>query len=144
MTASDRIIDFLKETLAPLGVVTVRRMFGGAMVYIDGLAVGLIDDDIVYFKADDTTKAMFEAEGQGPFVYEGQTRPVTMSYWRIPERLYDEHDDMIVWARAALQVARAAGVQKRKVKSGSSEGARKTPASMKPASIKSSTKRKPR
>ncbi len=138
MAASDSIAELLKEVLAPLGAVTVRRMFGGAMVYVDGVAVALLDGDAVYFKADDTTKAMFEAEGQGPFVYEGQTRPVTMSYWRIPERLYDEADDMVEWARAALQVARAAAVKKMKSKA----AATKTPASKKPASTKSGLKPK--
>ncbi len=133
MTACDSIIELLKECLGPLGAVSVRRMFGGAMVYIDGVAVALLDGDAVYLKADDTTKAMYEAEGQGPFVYEGQTRPVTMSYWRIPERLYDEPDEMLEWARAALQVARSVAAKKTKLKAAE----RKTPASKKPASKKS-------
>ncbi len=144
MPTSDSIIEFLKETLAPLGAVSVRRMFGGAMVYINGAAVGLIDDDIVYFKADDLTKAMFEVEGQGPFVYEGQTRPVTMSYWRIPERLYDEPDEMLDWARAALIVARAVAAKKTKPKSAPGRSVKETPASKKPASKASSSKSKPR
>lgn len=147
MTASDSIVELLKEVLAPLGAVTVRRMFGGAIVYIDGVAIALIDDDAVYLKADDTTKAMFEAEGQGPFVYEGQTRPVTMSYWRVPERLYDEPDEMAEWARAALQAARRAAVKKTKSRpvpkvATPKPAATKTPASKKPASKKSVAKSK--
>jgi DNA transformation protein and related proteins len=98
----------MTENLAPLGTVSVKHMFGGAMAYIDGVAFALLDGDAVYLKADDTSKGKFEAEGQGPFVYEGQTRPVTMSYWRIPERLYDEPDELVEWARTALHVARAA------------------------------------
>jgi DNA transformation protein and related proteins len=140
MAASNSIIEFLKDALAPLGAVSVRRMFGGAMVYIDGAAVGLLDDDIVYFKADDTTKVMFEVEGLGPFVYEGQTRPVTMSYWRIPERLYDEPDEMVDWARAALGVARAVAAKKTKLKSAQKLGVKKTPASKKPTSKSSRRK----
>lgn len=140
----NNVVDLLSEVLRPLGTVSVRRMFGGAMVYIDGVAIALIDDDAVYLKADDTTKAMFEAEGQGPFVYEGQTRPVTMSYWRVPERLYDEHDEMVEWARAALEVARTVAAKKTKPQAARKAGVRKTPASMKPASIKSSSKQTPR
>ncbi len=136
MPASDSIIEFLKECLGPLGSVTVKRMFGGAMVYIDSMAIALMDGDTVYFKADGMTKAMFEAEGQGPFVYEGQTRPVTMSYWRLPERLYDEPDEMLDWARAALQVARAAAAKKAASKSAAS----KAPPPKKPA-LKSSRKK---
>lgn len=152
MTASDSIVELLKEVLAPLGAVTVRQMFGGAMVYINGVALGLLDNDVLYLKADDTNKGMFEAEGQGPFVYEGKTKPVAMSYWRVPERLYDEPDEMAEWARAALQAARRVTIKKTKSKSLPNETVPKvaapkpatttTPASKKPASTKSGLKPK--
>ena len=141
MTANDSIVELLKEVLGPLGAVTARRMFGGAMVYIDGLALGLLDNDVLYVKADDINKGMFEAEGQGPFVYEGKTKPVAMSYWRVPERLYDEPDEMAEWARAALQAARRATIKKTKTKpvpkvAAPKSAASKTPTLMKPASTK--------
>jgi DNA transformation protein and related proteins len=142
---SSNVVDLLSEMLRPLGTVSVRRMFGGAMVYVDGVALGLLDGDVLYLKADDTNKGMFEAEGQGPFVYEGKTRPVAMSYWRVPERLYDEPDEMAEWARAALEVARRATIKKTKTKPVPKVPApktvpRKTPTSKKPASKSSRRK----
>ncbi len=80
--AGNNLVEFLNEVLQPLGTVRSKKMFGGFGVYCDGVMFGLIADDILYLKADDINKGMFEAEGQGRFVYEGQTRPVTMSYWR--------------------------------------------------------------
>ena len=144
---SNNVVDLLSEMLRPLGTVSVRRMFGGAMVYIDGVALGLLDNDVLYLKADDTNKGMFEAEGQGPFVYEGKTKPVAMSYWRVPERLYDEPDEMAEWGRAALQAARGAAITKKKTKpvpkvAAPKAASRKTPASKKPASTKSGLKPK--
>lgn len=97
-----------------LGPVTVKRMFGGAGVYADGVMFGLIEDDTLYLKADDTTRAAFVEEGQTPFVFDGATGPVAMSYWRVPERLYDDPDEMVEWARRALGVARAAAARKPK------------------------------
>ena len=101
--------DLLLEGLRPLGSVAVRRMFGGAGVFIDGLMIGLVSDDELYLKTDGRTQERFQAEGLGPFRYAkkgGQT--VVMSYWRAPERLLDDPDELRDWAREALAVARRA------------------------------------
>lgn len=114
MPVSSSFIAHLTECLSGLGPVTIKRMFGGAGVYCDGVMFGLIDDDVLFLKADDTSKAAFEAEGLGPFVYDGKGKPITMSYWRAPERLSDDPDEMVAWARAALDVARRAAAGKAK------------------------------
>jgi DNA transformation protein len=108
MTASAGFIELLEDALSGLGPVSVRRMFGGAGVYADGVMFGLVADDTLYLKADDATQRAFAAEGLEPFVYEGRGRKIAMSYWRIPERLLDDPDEMVAWARAALGVARRA------------------------------------
>lgn len=114
MSASDSFIAHLTESLAGLGPVAVKRMFGGGGVYADGVMFGLIADDVLFLKADEASKAAFEAEGLGPFVYDGKGKPMTMSYWQAPERLHDDPDEMVAWARAALSVARRAAAAKAK------------------------------
>ena len=114
MPVSDSFRDMLIEQLAPLGPVHIRRMFGGGGVYLDGLMFGLVHDDVLYFKADNRNRGMYEAEGMGAFVYRGKPIPMTMSYWQVPERLYDEPDDLIAFARAALEVAKKAAGAKTK------------------------------
>ncbi|MEW5962805.1 MAG: TfoX/Sxy family protein [Pseudomonadota bacterium] len=116
MTASDGFIELLKDALQALGPVSVRRMFGGAGVYADGVMFALVADDTLYLKADETTRGAHETEGLGPFVYRGQGKTVTMSYWRAPERLLDDPDEMAEWARRALAVARRAGARKARAK----------------------------
>ena len=98
-------VELLKDNLRGLGPVSVRRMFGGAGVYADGVMFGLVADDTLYLKVDDLTKSAFEAEGLAAFVYEGRGKTIAMSYWRIPERLLDDPDEMRSWARTALGVA---------------------------------------
>lgn len=105
MAVSQGFLDIIREMLAPLGSISARRMFGAAGIYCDGILFALADDDVLYLKADDKTKARYEAEGCGPFTYEGQTGPVSMQYWRLPERLYDEPDDLLDFAREAVSVA---------------------------------------
>jgi DNA transformation protein len=118
MTASDGYIDFLKDQLGGLGAVTVRRMFGGAGVYCDGVMFALVADDTLYLKADEASRSDFEAEGLEPFTYQAKGgRNTVMSYWRAPERLFDETDEMLNWARKALAVARRTGAPKRRGRS---------------------------
>ena len=111
MTASDGFIEFLSDALSGLGPVSMRRMFGGARVYVDGVMFGLVADETLYLKADDATRRAFEVEGTGPFVYVSRGRTTTMSYWRAPERLLDDPDEMAAWARTALGVARRAAAR---------------------------------
>ncbi len=108
MAIADGDIEFLSDILAPLGHVTARRMFGGAGIYCDGVIFGLHIEDVLYLKADATSIPAFEAEGCGPFSYETKTGArAVMSYWRAPERLYDEADEFVEWARRALAVSLA-------------------------------------
>lgn len=107
MTASSGFLDLVKEMLEPIGSVAARRMFGGAALYIEGQVFAFVDNDCLYFKTDEEGRAAFEAEGAGPFTYTTKFGPGTLwSYWRVPERLLDEPDEMILWARRALAVAR--------------------------------------
>ena len=118
MAVSASLTELLKEQLAPLGQVGVRRMFGGAGIYCDGLMFGLIARETLYFKADDSNRPAFEAEGMDAFTYEGRNKPIRMSYWRLPERLLDEPEEMVEWARAALAAARRAEAARKPAKRG--------------------------
>jgi DNA transformation protein len=109
MAASDSLMAMLQEQLASLGHVTTRRMFSGAGIYCDGVIFALVLRDTLFFKVDDGNRAAYEAEGLGPFTYEAKGRTVQVgAYWRIPERLFDDADEMLDWARAALSAGQRA------------------------------------
>ena len=114
MPVSDGTIEFLIEILSPMGRITARRMFGGAGIYCDGVIFGLHIEHVLCLKADAASIPAFEAEGCGPFSYDTKhgARAV-MSYWRAPERLYDEADEFVEWARRALAVSLSAPVKKK-------------------------------
>src|SRR6476660_8450397 len=101
--------DHIAELFSGFGPVAVRRMFSGAGVFADGLMIALVVDGVVYLKADDSFVPLFEQEGQAPFSYRTRDGQRTLSsYWRMPDRLYDEPDDLAEWARLALAAARRA------------------------------------
>jgi DNA transformation protein len=107
MVASDSFADVLREQLAPLGHVTLRRMFGKTGVFCDGLMLAMVRDDALYFRVDDDNRAAFsEAEAYPPLNYAKKGGTIDLAFWRTPERLFDEPDEFLAWARQALAAAR--------------------------------------
>ena len=106
MVASDSFAEFLKEQLAPLGPITMRRMFGKTGVFCDGLMLGMVTDNTLYLRVDDRNRAAFaEAASSPPLNYRKKGSTIDLSFWRAPERLFDEPDELLAWARIALVAA---------------------------------------
>jgi DNA transformation protein and related proteins len=102
--------EFIRELFASFGPVTVKRLFGGLGISSDGLTFALVFDGAIFLKVDDDSIPDFEREGSRPFVYtraksKGRVGKASMSYWRLPERLYDDPDELAVWARRAFAIA---------------------------------------
>ena len=113
MSANDDLLEILKEALDGAGFVRGGRMFGGVGVYFDGTFFALIASGTVYLKTSEETRAMFAREGSAPFSYETKTgRAQLMSYWRLPDRLLDDPDELQEWARASVKAARDAAAAK--------------------------------
>ena len=107
MVASATFAEFLREQLAPLGRITVRRMFGKTGVFCDGVMFGMVTENTLYFRVDEENRATFkEAEAFPPLNYQKKGSTIDLSFWRVPERLFDEPDELVTWAQAALAAAR--------------------------------------
>jgi DNA transformation protein and related proteins len=107
MVASDSFAEFLREQLAPIGHIAMRRMFGKTGVFCDGLMLGMVADNMLYFRVDDGNRDAFkEAEVAPPLNYRKRGSTIDLSFWRAPERLFDEPDELVSWARMALEAAR--------------------------------------
>src|SRR5579863_143144 len=107
MVASDGFTEFLREQLMPLGRVTTRRMFGKTGVFCDGVMLGMVTDNTLYFRVDAHNQAAFaEAASAPPLNYKKQGSMIDLAFWRAPERLFDEPDELVAWARLALGAAR--------------------------------------
>src|SRR4051812_21653322 len=106
--------DFLIDLFSDFGPVTIRRMFSGYGISANGINFALALRGGLYFRADAATVVHFEAEGSEPFRYQTRSKTVTVaSYWQLPARLYDDPEELTVWARAALQAAERATLAKR-------------------------------
>lgn len=98
-------VEHVIELLATLGPVRARRMFGAHGVYLDDLFVAIVAGERLYLKADDASRAAFEAAGCQPFTYEAQGRRVALTYWSCPDEALDAPHAMAPWARLALAAA---------------------------------------
>jgi DNA transformation protein len=117
---------WLVEQFAPLGRLTVRRVFGFHGLYIGETMVGLVADARIYLKTDELSRKNFEREGSAVLRYTGRDgEPHVTSYWEVPERLHDEPEEFVRWARKSLEIALASPTAERKRKqSGNSRSAR--------------------
>ena len=98
---------FVLDQLEGLGGVHARAMFGGLGLYADDLFFGLIDNDTLYLKVDDTNRGDYETAGMLPFK-PYPDRPETMSYYQVPAAVLEDAGALVAWARRACVVAAAA------------------------------------
>ena len=68
MAVSNDFLEYIRDQLREWGPISVRKMFGGAGLYRDGKMFGLVADDVIYLKVDDTNRGKYEAVGSGFFV----------------------------------------------------------------------------
>lgn len=106
MVASPEYAEFLRDQLAPLGHITTRRMFGKTGVFCDGAMLGMVSDNTLYLRGDDDNHAAFEeARSSPPLSYAKKGTLTNLPFWRAPDRLFDDPDELLKWARAALAAA---------------------------------------
>jgi DNA transformation protein and related proteins len=135
MVASETYAEFLREQLAPLGRVTLRRMFGKSGVFCDGVMLGMVTENTLYFRVDDQNRETFrEAEAYPPLNYAKRGELIDLAFWRVPEQLFDEPDEFITWGRAALAAAHRVAAKRPAPKSKASKS--KAPKSKAPGQRK--------
>ncbi len=105
MPESPRFVAYAVDLLSPLGGIRARAMFGGHGIYCGELMIGLVDDDEVFLKTDEATRARFVEAGCRPWVYAGQGREMVTSYYRPPDEAHEDPEAMLPWGKLALEAA---------------------------------------
>lgn len=93
--------------------IRARNMFGGVGIYAGDHFFALVDDDVLYLKADDTNRPDFERAGMGPFRPFGDGGEV-MQYYEVPADVLEGGDELAAWVEKAIDVARRARKKKKK------------------------------
>lgn len=117
MAVSPEFRTFVLEQLARVAPgIRARSMFGGLGIYSNEMFFALIDDDVLYFKVDDTNRPDFEALGLQPFRPFGEDGEV-MQYYEMPADIIEDADALQPWVSKAIAVAsrkKRAGRSRRK------------------------------
>jgi DNA transformation protein len=89
-----------------------RAMFGGVGLYSGDVFFALVDDDVLYFKVDDTNRPRFEERAMGPFRPGGEGGEV-MQYYEVPADVLEDAETLAEWAAEAVEVGRRARSRRR-------------------------------
>lgn len=100
---SDALIADLKDQLAPLGEVGVRKTFGELALYIDKRMTGLIVDGELYLKTDAATVGDYD--GGKAFTYDMGDKTVVTAFRQMPDSAYDDPAELLRRAAAAFEIA---------------------------------------
>jgi DNA transformation protein len=98
-------------------------MFGKTGVFCGGVMIGMVADDTLYLRVDDQNRTTFaEAAAAPPLNYRKQGRAIDLAFWRVPDRLLDEPEELVTWARAALAAAQRVAAKRTKAEGGGKRG----------------------
>ena len=97
------------ELLSGVGPCTAKRMFGGFGISTDGLTIAIVADlgqgETLWLKANDESRARYEAAGCARFIYDMQGQPKGMNYYSAPADAMESPALMLPWARLAMEAA---------------------------------------
>ncbi len=96
---------YVLDLLEPHGPITAKSLFGGYGIYYGPTIMGVIVQDQLYFKMDDTTRSDFEAHDAQPFIYKGKTKTVAMPYMQLPESILENRELLPEWIEKAYLVS---------------------------------------
>lgn len=91
----------LVTSLADLGEVSSRKMFGGLGIFESGTMFGIVDSSgRIFFRAGESNMALFEEAGSD--------RHGKMPYYSIPDSVLDDPASLRSWGDAAVGASRTA------------------------------------
>jgi DNA transformation protein and related proteins len=105
MSVSADFHSYVLEQLALVRGVSSRRMFGGVGLYAEGLFFGLIDDDVLYLKVDDSNRSDYTSRGMDAFRPFKDKPLYSMTYYQVPAEVLEEPEELARWARRSCEVA---------------------------------------
>lgn len=106
--------DRFADLFHAFGPIALRRFFGGEGLFSDDVMIGFVSDERIYFKTNEETRRAYLAEKARPFSFDKRGETIVTGYYAIPERLYDEPEELARWAKQAFDIAAQSETVKRK------------------------------
>ena len=107
MRKNDFVDYVLKDLLSGIRGIRCRAMFGAYGVYQDDTIFGIIDEDMLYLKADDTHKRPFEEAGSQPLRdTSAKGKEIAGPYWTVPADILEDREELTRWVERAIDISR--------------------------------------
>ena len=116
MAVQRQYLDYVLEQLGGLGAVRFRRMFGGVGLYSADLFFGLIDDDTLFFKTDESNAAPYQSRNMPRFMPPSDRPLGPFGYHQVPADIIEDAELLAEWARQSVAVAAASQARKSRPK----------------------------
>ena len=116
MAVQRQYLDYVLEQLGGLGAVRFRRMFGGVGLYSADLFFGLIDDDTLFFKTDESNAAPYQSRNMPRFMPPSDRPLGPFGYHQVPADIIEDAELLAAWARQSVAVAAASQARKSRPK----------------------------
>jgi DNA transformation protein and related proteins len=107
-----QFLAYILEQLESLPALRPNRMFGGIGLYSDDLFFGLIDDDTLFFKTDETNVEQYRARKMPRFMPFPDRPEAVLGYHQVPADVIEDAEVLVDWARKAVSVALGARARK--------------------------------
>ena len=87
------------DTLAGIGEITSRKMFGGYGIFENAVMFALVNPEGgIFLKVNESNISLFEKEGS--------TSHGKMPYYEIPGKVLKDQALLVEWARDSIEIAR--------------------------------------
>jgi DNA transformation protein len=105
MSVQDQYLAYILEQLAALGSLRSNRMFGGIGLYSREIFFGLIDDDTLFFKTDESNVAPYRERNMPRFMPFPDRPEAVLGYHQVPADVIEDSEQLVDWARKSVEVA---------------------------------------
>lgn len=98
MTEQQFIEYLVHDVMAFSSNITYRPMFGGFGIYHNQRIIGIVIDNELYLKVNESAARLLAEQGSRPFTYERTSKVVALkSYWLVPEEILENRDQFRTW-----------------------------------------------
>jgi len=115
MSIDEGLYAWVEEALEPIGRLSMRKMMGGATLYLDGTIFAIMVDGELWLKADEESNAAWDEAGcseRFTVIFRDGTAD-RMNYRRPPSDIYDDADALRRWAALGIEAGARRVVKKR-------------------------------
>jgi len=125
MSVDEGLYAWVDEAMEPMGRLSMRKMMGGATLYLDGTIFAIMVDGELWLKSDAEADAFWDQVSPERFTVAFKDGSVDqMNYRRAPSDVYDDAEEMQRWVSVSVEAGRRRVVKKRPKRDAAAGGAR--------------------